>query len=313
MNSVAASLKEAGWPATVHATDGGDLLQCPEVAQASLLVCTMVPCGAREMAAMPALRGIVSPLLGFDWIDIDEATRRSIPVVNTETPESRESMAEATIMLVLALLYRLKDSEAQLRGGGERVQHRSMLKGRTLGIVGYGGISRELIRRLENWQPDVLVHTRTPPASDVPVAFVSLEHLLRASDVVLLMTRLDDGRRHLLDRRRLQSMKPGVLLVNTARGGLIDESALVEALQSGQVGAAALDVFEVEPLPGDHALRRLPNVILTPHAVGHTDEALQAIPRMAAANVKQLMAGQLPASCKNNAVEAAWTAFSSHR
>jgi len=275
-----------------------------------VLVCTMVPCSAREMGAMPALRAIVSPLLGYDWIDVDEATRRGIPVVNAEIPESRQSMAEATIMLVLALLYRLRDTEAQLRFGAERVQHRKMLKGRTLGIVGYGGISREIIRRLEPWQPKLLVHTQAVPSGRETVEFVSLEHLLHVSDIVLLMTGLNERNRHLLDRSLLQSMKPGVLLVNTARGGLIDEGALVEALESGHVGAAALDVFEVEPLPEDHPLRRLPNVILTPHAVGHTDEALEAIPRMAAANVEQLLSFQIPASCKNKVVEAAWRANS---
>ena len=139
---------------------------------------------------------------------------------------------------------------------------------------------------------------------------MSLEHLLCVSDIVLLMTRLNEGNRHLLDRRLLGTMKPGVLLVNTARGGLVDESALVEALESGHVGAAALDVFEVEPLAEGHPLRRLPNVILTPHAIGHTDEALEAIPRMAAANIEQLLSCQLPASCKNKVVEAGWRANS---
>jgi len=171
-------------------------------------------------------------------------------------------------------------------------------------------ISREIIRRLEPWQPKLLVHTQAAPSGRETVEFVSLEHLLHVSDIVLLMTGLNERNRHLLDRRLLQSMKPGVLLVNTARGGLIDEGALVEALESGHVGAAALDVFEVEPLPEDHPLRRLPNVILTPHAVGHTDEALEAIPRMAAANVEQLLSFQIPASCKNKVVEAAWRANS---
>jgi len=310
MNAVANLLEKSGYPTSVHAIDDGDLLQCPELSKTSVLVCTMVSCGAREMDAMPALRAIVSPLLGYDWIDVDEATRRGIPVVNAEIPESRQSMAEATIMLVLALLYRLRDTEAQLRFGAERVQHRKMLKGRTLGIVGYGGISREIIRRLEPWQPKLLVHTQAVPSGRETVEFVSLEHLLHVSDIVLLMTGLNERNRHLLDRSLLQSMKPGVLLVNTARGGLIDEGALVEALESGHVGAAALDVFEVEPLPEDHPLRRLPNVILTPHAVGHTDEALEAIPRMAAANVEQLLSSELPASCKNKVVEAAWRANS---
>ena len=191
LNAVANLLEKSGYPTSVHAIDGGDLLQCPELPKASILVCTMIPCGAREMDTMPALRAIVSPLLGYDWIDVDEATRRHIPVVNAEIPESRQSMAEATIMLVLALLYRLRDTEAQLRSGAERVKHRRMLKGRTLGIVGYGGISREIIRRLQAWQPRLLVHTRAPPAGGENVEFVSLEHLLRVSDIVLLMTRLN--------------------------------------------------------------------------------------------------------------------------
>lgn len=299
MKKIGSLLEDANRPATVIATESRDLLDFPELAQASVLVCLMIPCGAREMDAMPALRGIVSPLLGYDWIDVEEATRRSIPVVNGEIRESRESMAEATIMLVLALLYRLRETEAELRVGGERVQHRNMLKGRTVGIVGYGGITREIVHRLRGWQATILVHTRQPQENEEGISFVSSEALLAASDVVLLMTRLDDGSRHWLDKRRMQLMKRGVLLVNTARGGLVDEDALVEALQSGQVGAAALDVFEVEPLPAGHPFRQLPNVILTPHSVGHTVQMTEQIPRMAVANILALLDGKRPDSCKN--------------
>ena len=299
MNRIASLLEDADRPATVIATESRDLLDFPELAQATVLVCLMIPCGAREMEAMPALRGLVSPLLGYDWIDVEEATRRSIPVINGEIRESRESMAEATIMLVLALLYRLRETEAELRLGGERVQHRSMLKGRTIGIVGYGGITREIVHRLKSWQATILVHTRRAPENEEGISFVSSEHLLASSDVVLLMTRLDDGSRHWLNRSRLQLMKRGVLLVNTARGGLVDESALLEALQSGQVGAAALDVFEVEPLPAGHPFRQLPNVILTPHSVGHTAQMVDQIPLMAVTNIVALLDGKLPESCKN--------------
>jgi phosphoglycerate dehydrogenase-like enzyme len=300
MRKIAALLADAGKTAEVCATDGGDLLVSPVVKQAGILVCMMISCGAREMDAMPALRAIVSPLLGYDWIDLDEATRRSILVVNGEIPESRESMAEATIMLILALLYRLHATESELRSGGARVRNRNMLKGRTLGLVGYGGISREIVRRLHNWQVDILVHTRGSFERREGVEFVSGDRLLSSSDVVVLMTQLDEGSRHWLDRCRLAKMKPGALLVNTARGGLVDEIALLEALQRGHVGGAALDVFEVEPLPADHPFRYLSNVILTPHSIGHTDQTIEQIPRRAAANVLQLLDRQVPDSCKNN-------------
>jgi phosphoglycerate dehydrogenase-like enzyme len=211
-------------------------------------------------------------------------------------------MAEATIMLVLALLYRLRETEAELRVGGERVEHRNMLKGRTVGIVGYGGITREIVHRLRGWQATILVHTRQAQENEEGICFVSSEHLLAASDVVLLMTRLDDGNRHWLDRSRVQLMKRGVLLVNTARGGLVDEDALVEALQSGQVGGAALDVFEIEPLPTGHPFRQHPNVILTPHSVGHTVQMIEQIPRTAFANILALLDGKLPESCRNKSL-----------
>lgn len=299
MLQIAGLLAHAGRPAVVTATESRDLLSLSNMTGTTLLVCLMVPCGAREMAAMPALRGIVSPLVGYDWIDVDEATRRSIWVVNGEVRESRESMAEATIMLMLALLYRLRETEAELRSGSDRVRNRSMLKGRTVGIVGYGGITREIVQRLECWHANILVHTREAQADATGVSFVSRDHLFAVSDVVLLMTCLDDANRHLVDKSSLKRMKRGVLLVNTARGGLVDETALVEALESGQVGAAALDVFEVEPLPSEHPFRRLPNVILTPHSVGHSTQMLERIPHEAAANIIRLLDGQIPDSCKN--------------
>src|SRR5207237_6725009 len=131
-------------------------------------------------------------------------------------------------------------------------------------------------------------------------------HLLATSDVVIVMTSLDSGSRHLLDAERLSRLKRGALLVNTARGGLIEESSLVEALRSGHIAAAALDVFEVEPLPAAHPLRELPNVILTPHAVGHTVELHEAIARAAVDNVLQLLRGKLPDSCRNREIEKHW-------
>ena len=150
------------------------------------------------------------------------------------------------------------------------------------------------------------VHTRVAAPYLPGVRLVDLDHLLSTSDVVIVMTSLDAGSRHLLDAERLRRLKRGALLINTARAGLIEESSLVEALKSGHIGAAALDVFEVEPLPASHPLRELPNVILTPHAVGHTVELHEAIARTAVANALQLSRGMLPDSCRNREIEKRW-------
>jgi D-3-phosphoglycerate dehydrogenase len=308
LEQLAAALADAGQPARCSAS--GDLLSLPGISETEILVSLMVPCGAREMDAMPRLRGIVSPILGYEWIDVAEATRRGLPVVNSEAAENRESMAEATIMLLLVLLYRLHDTQAQMRTPNSGpAPLRRMLKGRTIGIIGSGGIARHIIRRLAPWEAVLQLHTRVA-SPDLPgVHLVKLDHLLATSDVVIVMTSLDAGSRHLLDAKRLRRVKRGALLVNTARGGLIEESSLVEALRSGHIGAAALDVFEVEPLPASHPLRELPNVILTPHAVGHTVELQEAIARTAVANVLQLSRGMLPDSCRNRDIEKRWAAM----
>ncbi len=265
-----------------------------------VLLTTGVRCGAAEMDRMPRLRAIVSPVLGFDWVDADEASRRGIAVCNTEVAENREGMAEATIMLLLALLYRLHETEALLRTNaqGDPLQ-RHILKGRTVGIIGYGGITREVIARLSAWGCRFLVYSRSA-AQDAPgVSFVPLDELLAQSDAILVLTSLNPSTRHMLGREQFAKVRPGTLLVNTARGAIIDEAALVEALKSGQLGAAAIDVFETEPCPPDHPLRDLPNVILTPHAIGHNEEAQAAGPALTASILKTLAEGGLPDSCKN--------------
>jgi phosphoglycerate dehydrogenase-like enzyme len=285
-----------------------DLASVPSLAE-TILVCMAVPCGAREMDSMPQLRGLVSPVAGYDWIDVEEATRRGIPVVNGGVAENRESMAEATIMLLLALLYRLRETEAQMRQSiPGTAPSRRMLKGRTVGIIGSGGIAREIIHRLAAWDVSLQVHTRHPSPELTDVRRVSLNELLSTSDVVIVMTRLDVDSHHLLNGENLRRLKPGALLVNTSRGGLIEEAGLVEALRSGRIAGAALDVFEVEPLAPDHPLRDFSNVILTPHCIGHTVEMAAAIPRVTVENVRLLLRGKLPESCRNPVVQSQWSA-----
>ncbi|MGJ7546262.1 NAD(P)-dependent oxidoreductase [Variovorax sp. LT1R16] len=222
-------------------------------------------------------------------------------------------MAEATIMLLLllllllVLLYRLRETEAQMRGAlASAMPPRSMLKARKVGIVGSGGIARQIVHRLAAWEVDLQMHTRAESADLAGVRQVGLHELLATSDVVVLMTSLDAGTRRLLNAETIRRLKPGVILINAARGGLIEEVDLVDALKSGHIAAAALDVFQVEPLPASHPLRELSNVILTQHTVGHTQEMGVAIPRTTVSNALKLLGGELPDSCRNREVAERW-------
>ena len=281
-----------------------DMYSVPDLEKIELMVLAGVPCGADEMDRMPRLRGIVSPVLGFNWIDVDAATQRRIVVTNSEASENREGMAEATILLLLALHYRLKETETLLRENHYTDPiERHLLKGRTIGIIGFGGITRAVLDRLAPWGCQFLIASRRKPEALPNVRFVSLDDLLQHSDAILVLTKLDSHTYGMLGAEQFAKVRPGALLVNTARGGIVNEAALIEALKSGQIGAAALDVFEHEPLDPHSPLRDLPNVILTPHAIGHNEEGNRAIPLVAAENVRLLAEGKLPASCKNPDVE----------
>ena len=152
----------------------------------------------------------------------------------------------------------------------------SQLGGKTLGLVGFGGIAAETARMAVGLGMKVLAWNRTPKAHP-GVEFVSIERLLAESDAVSMHLLLNDETRGFLSRERIAAMRRGALLVNTARGALVDEAAMIEALASGQLGHAALDVFEIEPLPAGHVLTTLPNVTLSAHSGFRTPEANQRL------------------------------------
>lgn len=253
-------------------------------------------CGAREMDAAPMLLAIVVFTLGYEGVDVAAASARGILVVNGQTPENYESMAEATVMLILALLYDLKGAEARLRAGEWHGRVRSrMLKGNVVGIIGFGNIARGVIDRLAGWGVSILVHTRRPPAEGYGAArFGGLEEVIANSDILLPLASLNESSEHLLDASRLASMREGAVLVNVARGGLIDEAALAPLVESGRIGRLALDVFETEPLSAGSPLRRLPDAILTPHDIGHSRESSAGMIRVACANLAAVANGEVP-------------------
>lgn len=231
----------------------------------------------------PALRQISVWGTGLDNIDLEAAARHGVRVTNTPGV-SAESVAEHTLALMLAVARRIPAMDARVRQGewprGGYVQ----LSGKVLGVIGLGAIGRRMARLGAGIGMRVVAWSRQPkPGLEIPL--LPLESLLSASDVVSLHLRLTPETHGFLGRREIGLIKTGAFLLNTARGGLVDEDALLEALNSGKLAGAGLDVFGHEPLPAGHPLMSCPNVVLSPHSAGITPEALEAGLQMAVHNI----------------------------
>jgi D-3-phosphoglycerate dehydrogenase len=263
-----------------------------------------------DMMAARRLRAVIAPTIGVDAIDLGAAERLGIIVGHGATPENFLSMAEATAMLMMVLFYDLHGTERVLRQGlpRPRTMKARMLRGSTIGLIGFGRIARAVHERLAGWDTRILVRDPFLAANALPpgVRLVDLDTLLRESDLVSLHVTLDASTRGMIGEAQLQAMKPGSFIINTARGGLIDEAALFRCLKNGHVAGAALDNFETEPLPADSPLRQLDNVILTPHMVGHTRDVMASLAPALHENIRRVMRGELPLHPKNPQVAEAW-------
>jgi phosphoglycerate dehydrogenase-like enzyme len=279
------------------------------MAETEVLFVVGSPCSRDLMQAMPKLRAVLSPITGTDAIDETAATELGILVGNGQTPENTESMAESTILLILAALYDLRHAESLLRENQPEPlpPHGTMLRGKRIGLIGFGGIAQAIVERLQPWK--VRFQTYMPrqhgPLPD-GVERVELDALLQTSDIITLLTPLTPETRGMIDARRLGLIRQGAILVNTSRGGIIDEAALYDLAQAGRFRAIALDVFATEPLPEDSKLRDLQNAILTPHMIGHTTEALQAFIETALENAVRVLDGRAPLYVRNKQILAAW-------
>jgi D-3-phosphoglycerate dehydrogenase len=240
---------------------------------------TKVTAGLLEHAAR--LRVIGRAGVGVDNVDLDAATLKGVVVMNTPGGNA-ESVAEHTLALMLALARRIPQADVSLKQG--RWEKKAFLgqelRGKALGLVGFGRVGAEVARLAKALEMEVSAydpHIAPRLAADHSVKLVtSLEELLASSDFVSLHASATAESRHLVNAKTLAAARPGVRIVNCARGELVDEAALLEALQSGHVGGAGLDVFEVEP-PKDSALVAHPNVIATPHIAGSTEEAQEIV------------------------------------
>lgn len=252
------------------------------------------------MEAAPALRVVANLAVGFDNVDVAEATERGIVVTNTPDVLT-EATADLTWALTLAAARRLGEGDRLVRSGEWEGWSPTQLLGQsiggsTIGIIGMGKIGRAVARRARGFAMTVLYHNRTPDPtaeSELGARFVDLDTLLRESDVISIHTPLTDATRHLIGGDALERMKSSAVLVNTARGPVVDEAALVDALRAGTIAAAGLDVFEREPALAT-GLVELPNVVLAPHIGSATIDARSAMVKLCCDNIIAVLTGDPP-------------------
>jgi D-3-phosphoglycerate dehydrogenase len=254
----------------------------------------------RVIEAAPKLRIIARHGVGVDAVDLEAATERGV-VVTTTGSENAAAVAEYTFALLLALVRHVVRAGTSMRTGEWRRDPLvgAELDGQTMGIVGYGAIGRRVARQAMGFGMRIVACDVAHPTPEPGVTMISLDDLIAQSDVVSLHTRLTAYNAHLIDARTLARMKPGAYLVNTARGELIDEAALIAALRRGSLRGAALDTYEREPLAADSPLRRMDNVLLSPHVAGQTEAALKRVATAAAQCILDELAGRAPAFVYN--------------
>lgn len=280
------------WQVTIAASDAC----APHLADAEAVIPEHVLVDDAFLAQAPRLR-FVQVGAGYDNVDLAACSRRGVQVCNAAGLNA-DAVAEHVMALLLCHYKNICPLNQFMHTGGTSPlpdYRGGELAGRTLGLVGLGHIGRAVAVRAQAFGLRVLGWSYR--LIEIPgVAPVSLSQLFAESDIVSLHVPLKANTRHLIDDAALAQMKPGALLINTARGGLIDEAALVRALQSGTLGGACLDVFAEEPLPAESPLRQLDNVILTPHTAGYPDGPKFHAKRIAyfAANIQRWLAGDEP-------------------
>jgi gluconate 2-dehydrogenase len=296
---VLAWLRERAQVVEVNAAQPGALVAA--LAGADGAIGSGVPIRAAMLEGAPRLKALSTISVGYDQFDVADLTRRGIVLTNTPDVLT-ESTADTVFALILATARRVVELADWVRAGHWQTslgpaQFGVDVQGKTLGIVGLGRIGGAVARRAAlGFNMSVLYANRSPnPAAEQQYGArrVELHVLLENADFVCLQVPLSDATRHLIGARELRMMKPGAILINAARGPVVDEAALVAALQDGTLRAAGLDVFETEPLAAASPLLRLPNVVALPHIGSATHETRHAMARCAAENLVAALDGTL--------------------
>lgn len=264
---------------------------------------------AEVLQASPRLQCVCGPVIGTEMIDVKAATDLGIAVGFGAVMENFVGVAEACAMLSIELLKHLPQKWNAVRTGGFRVDNQgSMVKDHTIGLIGLGNIGQATAHRLQGFGCKLLAYDpyqKPEVAATVNTTLVDMDTLLRESDVISIMVVLTDETSHMIGERELAMMKPGAYLINTARGGCVDETALIKALD-GHLGGAAIDVWEQEPTRADNPLRNHPKVIPSGHNVGHSTELYEALTPAGIENLSRGVSGRLPLYLRNPDVKPAW-------
>ena len=309
-------LDDAGAPCTVGQSDDERDLDrdalLAGVAAADVLLCLLTESIDREvLTANPRLRGVANYAVGYNNVDVSAATELGIPVSNTPGVLT-ETTADLTWALLLALARRIPEADAYMRAGRYGIWGPNLLLGsdvgpgpdgqpKTLGIIGYGRIGAAVARRARGFDMRVLAWTRSGPAKmsgDSNVEYADLQDVLAHSDYVSVHVALAPETRHLIDAAALRAMKPSAYLINTTRGEVVDERALVQALREGWIAGAGLDVYEDEPrmVPG---LADAPNTVLLPHIGSATRDTRDRMAIIAATNALAHLRRERAPDCIN--------------
>ncbi|MFA4661789.1 D-2-hydroxyacid dehydrogenase [Pyrococcus kukulkanii] len=249
----------------------------------------------RVIENAPKLKVIARAGVGLDNIDVEAAKEKGIEVVNAPGASSR-SVAELAIGLIFAVARKIAYADRRMREGvwAKKECMGIELEGKTIGIIGFGRIGYQVAKIARALGMNILLYDPYPNeerAKEVGGKFVDLETLLKESDIVTLHVPLLDSTYHLINEERLKLMKKNAILINAARGAVVDTNALVKALQEGWIAGAGLDVYEEEPLPKDHPLTKLDNVVLTPHIGASTYEAQERAGVEVAEKVVKILKG----------------------
>ena len=281
-----------------------------ELSGAVVVISEYVRITPRVLDASKDLRGVMVWGVGYDHVDVDAASERGIFVANTRGSNA-ESVAEQTFAFILALSRRLLKADAFVkRGGWTGLEEASLppglvgndLYGKTLGIIGLGNIGRRVARIANGFNMRILAYdpyVTNEAANKLSVELGPLHKVLEEADYVTLHTVLSEETRGLIGARELALMKPTAYLINASRGAIIDQKALLKALEEGRIAGVALDVFEEEPLDKDSPLLKRGEVIATPHYAGNSKEALEATARRVSEEVARMVRGEAPLSLVN--------------
>jgi D-3-phosphoglycerate dehydrogenase len=249
---------------------------------------------------------------GVDVIDVDAATARGMLVCNTPLAHNGP-VSDHTIALIFAVGRRIVAQDRITRDGDWSQRGKALpewhLSGRTLGLLGFGHIPRQLARKLSGFDLNVLVfdpYVDAATLAEYNAKSATLDEVLTQSDIVSIHTPLTAETHHLFGERELKMMKSSAILINTARGPIIDEAALYRALTEGWIAGAGLDVFEQEPTPADNPLLALDNIVVTPHTAGVSDESVEATWRLSVEMVIQMADGKFPRSYVNRECSPRW-------